>query len=153
MYRILLPILLITPLLAKEYTYLLRDERGNVSVGLNDNRMPYTILSTSYDLLQTRTDEFYCGIGSLLVFPLLSISSGWKHYFSVNKSSIYFSLSYVYFQGTLHTNQLGDISLEQYISTISFGYEYETFSGQLLQLGMTNYHLPFLKMEVPIHFK
>ena len=38
--------------------------------------MPYTILSTSYDLLQTRTDEFYCGIGSLLVFLGLAIYEG-----------------------------------------------------------------------------
>ena len=136
-----------------------RDSRFGFSIGMINDRAINGVLGIgiSYDLKQTRKDELFIAGTS---FPLVihSFSWGWKHYSNPNKSSSGYSIigiQHIHFGGIMSfyfhaLHELTEIypSPEKIytVPVLSFGYEYETAKGSLIQISFIP---PTLKIEFP----
>ena len=127
-----------------------RNARFNGSFGFLNDRMLGSFLGFSYDIMQSRTDELFLGLGCFIP-PYLSTSSlGWKHYLSKSNSSFYsiVTIQKVYLSIFSKTSS-------RFMTTVAIGCEAEISSKYSLQFGLFLHPqaekrlIPYLKMDFP----
>ena len=60
--------------------------KHNLSVGLLDDRTGISVIGYTYNLKQTKMDEYFIGAGT--VFLAMTGTVGWKHYYKKSRLSI-----------------------------------------------------------------
>jgi len=134
-----------------------RDARTNINIGFFDNRIPLSFVGISYDLKQTEKNEFYLGLGALGInkskkfnrsISIISLTSGWKHYFFKNYS-LYSTISFTNLFNPIKKNQI-------FYSAFSLGAEIG--SKLIFSIGINSLYLYndmgsllFIKMDIPLY--
>ena len=78
-------ILFVLPLFAQDIN------KHNISLGMLDDKIGFSLIGYTYDIRQTEMDEFFIGGGTMIV--AFTGSAGWKHYYKKSKFSFYSVLS------------------------------------------------------------
>ena len=78
-------ILFVFPLFAQDIN------KHNISLGLFDDKTGFSFIGYTYDIRQTKIDEYFIGGGTMIVG--FTGSAGWKHYYKKSKLSFYSVLS------------------------------------------------------------
>jgi len=87
--------------------------KNNVSIGLFDDKIGFSLIGYTRNIKQTEMDEFFLGGGTMLM--AYTASAGWKHYYKKSKLSFYSVLSG---QGVMHLGFSG------FMPTASFSLQY-----------------------------
>ena len=111
-------ILFVLPLFAQDIN------KHNISLGMLDDKIGFSLIGYTYDIRQTEMDEFFIGGGTMIV--AFTGSAGWKHYYKKSKLSFYSVLSG---QGVMHMGFSG------FMPTASFGAEYNISSKTQIKMG------------------
>jgi len=62
--------------------------KHNLSVGLFDDRTGLSFFGYTYNLKQTKMDEYFIGVGTLGEFYAVTGTVGWEHYYKKSRLSI-----------------------------------------------------------------
>lgn len=65
--------------------------KHNISFGMFDDKTGFSFIGYTYDIRQTKIDEYFIGGGTMIVG--FTGSAGWKHYYKKSKISFYSVLS------------------------------------------------------------
>ena len=99
--------------------------KNNVSIGLFDDKIGFSLIGYTRNIKQTEMDEFFLGGGTMLM--AYTASAGWKHYFKKSKLSFYSVLSG---QGVMHLGFSG------FMPTASFSLEYNLTRKTQIKMGL-----------------
>ena len=61
-------------------------KKHNISLGMFDDRTGISVIGYTYNLKQTKMDEYFIGAGTL--FLAMTGTVGWKHYYKKSRLSI-----------------------------------------------------------------
>ena len=99
--------------------------KNNVSIGLFDDKIGFSLIGYTRNIKQTEMDEFFLGGGTMLM--AYTASAGWKHYYKKSKLSFYSVLSG---QGVMHLGFSG------FMPTASFSLEYNLKRKTQIKMGL-----------------
>ena len=99
--------------------------KNNVSIGLFDDKIGFSLIGYTRNIKQTEMDEFFLGGGTMLM--AYTVSAGWKHYYKKSKLSFYSVLSG---QGVMHLGFSG------FMPTASFSLEYNLTKKTQIKMGL-----------------
>jgi len=99
--------------------------KNNVSIGLFDDKIGFSLIGYTRNIKQTEMDEFFLGGGTMLM--AYTASAGWKHYYKKSKLSFYSVLSG---QGVMHLGFSG------FMPTASFSLEYNLTRKTQIKMGL-----------------
>ena len=99
--------------------------KNNVSIGLFDDKIGFSLIGYTRNIKQTEMDEFFLGGGTMLM--AYTASAGWKHYYKKSKLSFYSVLSG---QGVMHLGFSG------FMPTASFSLEYNLTKKTQIKMGI-----------------
>ena len=99
--------------------------KNNVSIGLFDDKIGFSLIGYTRNIKQTEMDEFFLGGGTMLM--AYTASAGWKHYYKKSKLSFYSVLSG---QGVMHLGFSG------FMPTASFSLEYNLTKKTQIKMGL-----------------
>ena len=99
--------------------------KNNVSIGLFDDKIGFSLIGYTRNIKQTEMDEFFLGGGTMLM--AYTASAGWKHYYKKSKLSFYSVLSG---QGVMHLGFSG------FMPTAAFSLEYNLKRKTQIKMGL-----------------
>ena len=99
--------------------------KNNISIGLFDDKIGFSLIGYTRNIKQTEMDEFFLGGGTMLM--AYTASAGWKHYYKKSKLSFYSVLSG---QGVMHLGFSG------FMPTASFSLEYNLTKKTQIKMGL-----------------
>ena len=99
--------------------------KNNISIGLLDDKIGFSLIGYTRNIKQTEMDEFFLGGGTMLM--AYTASAGWKHYYKKSKLSFYSVLSG---QGVMHLGFSG------FMPTASFSLEYNLTKKTQIKMGL-----------------
>ena len=99
--------------------------KNNISIGLFDDKIGFSLIGYTRNIKQTEMDEFFLGGGTMLM--AYTASAGWKHYYKKSKLSFYSVLSG---QGVMHLGFSG------FMPTASFSLEYNLKRKTQIKMGL-----------------
>ena len=99
--------------------------KNNISIGLFDDKIGFSLIGYTRNIKQTEMDEFFLGGGTMLM--AYTASAGWKHYYKKSKLSFYSVLSG---QGVMHLGFSG------FMPTASFSLEYNLTRKTQIKMGL-----------------
>ena len=99
--------------------------KNNISIGLFDDKIGFSIIGYTRNIKQTEMDEFFLGGGTMLM--AYTASAGWKHYYKKSKLSFYSVLSG---QGVMHLGFSG------FMPTASLSLEYNLTRKTQIKMGL-----------------
>ena len=99
--------------------------KNNISIGLLDDKIGFSLIGYTRNIKQTEMDEFFLGGGTMLM--AYTASAGWKHYYKKSKLSFYSVLSG---QGVMHLGFSG------FMPAASFSLEYNLTRKTQIKMGL-----------------
>jgi len=101
-----------------------RPKKHNLSVGFLDDRTGLSFVGYTYNLKQTDKDEFFIGVGTMIVG--FTATAGWQHYYRKSRlsiSSVFSGQAFIHFGG------------EGFLATSSVTLEYNLIKYTQIKLG------------------
>ena len=128
MYRFVISILLSGSIYGQVFDPQTGEEiilnKHNVSVGMFDDRTGLSLIGYTYNIKQTTTDEYFIGVGTMLL--AFTGTMGWKHYYYRSKYSV---------SSVVCGHYIAHLGFTGFMPTMSTSLEYNLAKWAKVKLG------------------
>ena len=98
--------------------------KHNLSIGMLDDKTGISLIGYTYNVKQTRLDEYFIGVGTMII--AFTGTVGWKHYYKKSRFSI---------SSTFCGQYVAHLGFMGFMPTASLNLEYDLLDWVQIKLG------------------